>query len=327
MALNEAFSQPAVQLPRAPRAGAQARPAEGQPADASAGIMPILAQLAAVRGLGRYRLHVGDLVVDMRSAPPYSGIEHRVAGHRALLLLPLCGDLELSSGSRHYRCSAGTPFLFAREEAAVASWSDGSWCLAVHFRRDRLNAFASAILDDAYKLAPGTSALEHSALSRPLEQTLSLLLAFLSDTEEHQRSTLIAAEANFYRRLAARLVEDVDGRHFTPVRAVSDAMRLVRQDHARNHDTESLAALAGVTAQTLRKGFRHSLGLTVREYVQGVRLDHARERLVSTRDARPISEIARASGFSETPAFSRAYQKRFGEPPSQTRGHAVRSAD
>lgn len=299
---------------------------EAQPADTAAGILPILAQLAAVRGLGRYRLHMGDLIVDMRSAPPYSGIEHRVAGHRALLLLPLCGDLELVSGSRHYTCPQGLPFLFAREESVTASWSEGSWCLAVHFRRDRLNAAASAILGDAHKLAPIASSLATTAESRPLEQTLSLLLAFLADMEEHQRSVLLAAEANFYRRLAGRLVTDLDARHFTPVRAVSDAMRLVRLDHSRNFDTEGLAALVGVTAQTLRKGFRYCLGLSVSEYVQGVRLDWARTRLTSLRDSRPISDIAKASGFSETPPFSRAYLKRFGEPPSQTRANAVRAA-
>jgi transcriptional regulator GlxA family with amidase domain len=103
-------------------------------------------------------------------------------------------------------------------------------------------------------------------------------------------------------------------------------MRIVGENHCRPFDTEALAAVVGVTGQTLRKGFRSCLGMSVKEYIQSVRLDWAHERLSGGCDGRPIAEIARRAGFAASPPFSRAYLKRFGEPPSQTRARAVRIA-
>ena len=95
----------------------------------------------------------------------------------------------------------------------------------------------------------------------------------------------------------------------------------------RTIETTELAALVGVTAQTLRKGFRGTLNMSVKEYIQTVRLERARETLVSGRDSRTISEIANAVGFAGAAAFTRAYAKRFGETPSRARARAVREAE
>ncbi|MCG2840439.1 helix-turn-helix domain-containing protein [Sandaracinobacter sp. RS1-74] len=277
-----------------------------------------------VRAMGRYRLHVGDLIVDMRASPPHSGADYRVPAHRALLLVPLGGDLEILTEAHRHDCPENTPFLFARGEEVTALWREGSWCLAIHLRRDRLNAALSAAVGGACKLTSVATLLQSG---RELEQTLHLLLALVADAEPQQRPALLAIEANFYRRLAERLLPESGGEKlFTPVRSVSEAMRLVREDHSRAYDTEELATLVGVTAQTLRKGFRFCLGMSVKEYIQTVRLDWAHARLASGRDGRPIAEIARRAGFAESSPFSRAYMRRFGEPPSQTRAMAVRAA-
>src|SRR3546814_17010685 len=55
-----------------------------------------------------------------------------------------------------------------------------------------------------------------------------------------------------------------------------EAMRLVRENHAEAFDIDGLATMVGVTADTLRKGFRTCLGVTVKEYIQSVRLEIGR---------------------------------------------------
>lgn len=116
----------------------------------------------------------------------------------------------------------------------------------------------------------------------------------------------------------------VEGGRSLP-RSVRAAMQAVRADHARPWTVEALASAAGVAPETLRKNFKLGLDLTVGEFVNGVRLDWARERLSSGREWRPISALALASGFSGGSLFSRAYVRRFGEAPSLTRGRAVRA--
>src|SRR3546814_12428854 len=76
--------------------------------------------------------------------------------------------------------------------------------------------------------------------------------------------------------------------------------------------------MVGVTADTLRKGFRACLGVTVKEYIQSVRLDWAHERLSSARECRSIAELAVAAGFNDGPNFSRSFVRRFGDPPSSS---------
>jgi AraC-like DNA-binding protein len=286
-----------------------------------------LQQAATVRGMNRYRLHVGDLIVDLRHFPRQAAADYRNAGRRPLLLVPLNHDLEIVTEASRLTCPAGASFLFARDEVATAVWHGGAWALAIHLRRDRLNAAASVVVGDARRLTSVATILAAGDGSQGLDQLAHRLIALIAGTTLQQGPAVLALESSIYRDLAVRLLEqDKVDALLSPVRAVGEAMRVVRDNHARAYDTEALAAVVGVTASTLRKGFRASLGMSVKEYIQTVRVDWAHGRLSSAHDSRSIAEIARAAGFAESPPFSRAYLKRFGEPPSQTRARAVRAA-
>lgn len=286
-----------------------------------------LQQAAASRGMNRYRIHVGDLIVELRYFPKHSSTDNRLGGRRAMLLIPLTQALDIVTETVRLTCPAGTPFLFARDEAATMIWPGASWGIAIHFRRERLNAAASARLGDGRKLVSVAVLLESCAQDDELDQAARRFIALMTGFSPQQEPAVLAIESHFYQLLVERLLEqnDVDA-FLSPFRSVSEAMRIVRDNHSRAYDTEGLAALVGVTAQTLRKGFRACLGMSVRDYIQMVRLNWARETLSSARDGRAIAEIARSAGFPETPPFSRAYMKRFGEPPSQTRARAVHNA-
>ena len=74
----------------------------------------------------------------------------------------------------------------------------------------------------------------------------------------------------------------------------------------------------GVSAGHLSRLFHHSTGLTFREYLAQVRVEHARELLLRT--GRNVTEIAYDSGFQSLSQFHRVFLKAFGVPPGKMRG-------
>ena len=85
-------------------------------------------------------------------------------------------------------------------------------------------------------------------------------------------------------------------------------------------DDLNLAAVArhcGVSEGHLSRLFHHSTGLTFREYMAQVRIEHARALLIHT--AKGITEIAFESGFQSVSQFHRVFRKAFGATPGELR--------
>ncbi|MCG2841371.1 helix-turn-helix domain-containing protein [Sandaracinobacter sp. RS1-74] len=309
-----------VQLP-APR---QTHAADGQP-------MPLARGRAldcvAGHGLPRYRIHVGDLVVDLHHAPGQMARELHVPRGRALLLMPFDGTVEIAHADSTLPCAAGTPWLCAAPGRFRLTWRDCTDVLAIHFHREPLNAAASALSGDGRRLSALATALPPLAENRRLLRAADVMIGLFGSGLPPQGVTMTAVATSFYRGLAEHVAASGMTEILQPVRAVSEAMRLVRENHRIARDAEQLAAAVGVTGGTLRKGFRACLGMTVKEYIRSVRLDWARERLESGMESRTIAEMAAAAGFADTPSFSRAYLRRYAESASQTRARAVRQRE
>ncbi|NLS28473.1 HTH-type transcriptional activator RhaR [Sphingomonas sp. S2M10] len=254
--------------------------------------------LGRMRGVAPCALTIGDLI--LRSPEDAGALPAR----QPMLLVPLSG------------AAAGTPLLHVGAPATLPPATG----LIVQFRTHRLNAEASRLLGDGRRLA---TVLDHVVLAgddRLLERAVEDLLF---GSARH-----CALEAGFYRALAQRIVARQDRDSLVVrMRAVSEAIRLVRAEHRQAFDVERLASMVGVTADTLRKGFRACLGMTVGAFIQSVRLDWAFARLSDLRECRSIAELAVAAGFSGGQNFSRHYVRRFAETPTQTRFRAVRMAN
>lgn len=83
-----------------------------------------------------------------------------------------------------------------------------------------------------------------------------------------------------------------------------------------------LAQIAGVTPRTLSAICRRNRGVSPMELLRNLRLEGAREKLLSDEDA-SITAIALEHGFWHLGRFSAYYRERFGELPRQT-GSRVR---
>ena len=103
----------------------------------------------------------------------------------------------------------------------------------------------------------------------------------------------------------------------TTVPAILDAVEAMEANVAEPLDLSRLSSVAGLSSRQLNRVFRDKLGRPVMRYYRELRLEKAQSLLRNS----PLSltEIALATGFASSAHFSRAYSKRFGQPPSAYR--------
>ncbi|WP_299921691.1 DJ-1/PfpI family protein [uncultured Pelagimonas sp.] len=88
--------------------------------------------------------------------------------------------------------------------------------------------------------------------------------------------------------------------------------RLIEQVVAAPHldwSLETLAQTAGMNPRTLTRRFKRDLQENPGQFVERVRIDHARGLLA---DKLPLKDVARLSGFGDIQRMRRAFQRRFG---------------
>jgi len=78
-----------------------------------------------------------------------------------------------------------------------------------------------------------------------------------------------------------------------------------------------VARHSGVSEGHLSRLFHHATGLTFREYVAQVRIEHAKALLLQS--AKGVTEIAYESGFQSLSQFHRVFRKVFGTTPGMMR--------
>lgn len=208
---------------------------------------------------------------------------------------------------------AGTVVLIAHDTPTILAPGAGGRLIVVAIPRSRLQAAASARLGTPRRLGMSETWLDRSARTAALEGVLMGM-----------EDGAAGRSAELLERLIDCLADEADCATTFPIaRSVKAATDHVQHHIEEDCRPERLAAVAGVTTAWLRQNFRACLGVSITGYVQGVRLDLARDRLLSGLESRSIAAIAFACGFQTANAFSRAYALRFGEAPSATRARVA----
>lgn len=83
-----------------------------------------------------------------------------------------------------------------------------------------------------------------------------------------------------------------------------------------------VARRVGVSARTLSEGFRRFRGMSPRAFLAARRLEGLRRDLETAPAHLGVAEIAVDWGYVNFGALAGTYRRRFGEPPSHTRGRA-----
>ena len=111
-------------------------------------------------------------------------------------------------------------------------------------------------------------------------------------------------------------------RRSTEVIAVKDydvatALQFIRREQGRGISVDRVADEVAMSRRSLEKRFRDTIGRTILEEIQLVRLERAKRLLLET--TYPISKVAEISGFGSTGYFIQFFQKRVGKTPRKYR--------
>lgn len=99
---------------------------------------------------------------------------------------------------------------------------------------------------------------------------------------------------------------------------IGRAIALVHRDPARDWTVESLAAEVSMSRSGFAARFAELVGESPKQYVTNWRMQVAKEMLIDRE--RSVLSIAQALGYSSEAAFSRAFKRVVGVPPSAARG-------
>ncbi len=100
-------------------------------------------------------------------------------------------------------------------------------------------------------------------------------------------------------------------------RRVCLAMDYINNNLAKDLTLEEIAEAASFSMFHFHRIFKAVVGETVSEYTRRLRLEHAANRLISSRQ--PVTQVAMECGFSSSQNFAKAFGQRFGMTPSTYR--------
>lgn len=172
-------------------------------------------------------------------------------------------------------------------------------------------------------LARFLPALVHVRGDAPGAARLRALVALIRDEASTHRP---ARESILHRLVEVVLVEALRVQPTAATRreggllagladpALSRALRRVHGDVARRWTVADLARAAGMSRAAFAERFARTVGMPPMQYVLEWRVAIAKDLLRSER--RPLTEIAEAIGYQSASAFSTAFTRHVGQPPS-----------
>lgn len=137
-------------------------------------------------------------------------------------------------------------------------------------------------------------------------------------------------EAKAYQMLTKQVrqyqddLQEVENRSLlrqSEVKLIKEAATMIKDEIAKLETIDVIAERVGLNTRKLQEGFQHLYNQTVNNYIQGVRLDHAKELLLNFDYS--ISEIVYLIGLSSKSYFSKIFREHYGTTPSEFRQNHV----
>jgi AraC-like DNA-binding protein len=173
-------------------------------------------------------------------------------------------------------------------------------------RRVERTALANALDPAGLAAARADAAKRRDPELAPLERLFGIAVEFLSMHYErlmrNRGGLFLEREANASRQAYL----------------LAHAAEYLRQRFTEQVNGEELASFCHCSVSTLSHLFRGFFGKSVREYVNGVRLERARDLLLTT--DLPVTTIAFDVGFRDSNYFSRVFTRAQGVSPRAFRG-------
>lgn len=123
---------------------------------------------------------------------------------------------------------------------------------------------------------------------------------------------MINFAAHLYDYATAQLQKPVESDN-----VISKVKRYIAEHYRENIDRDTIAAIAFITPNYLSKCFRSEVGMNMREYINQLRINESKRRLLSTNFS--IGRIANGVGFENISYFSTVFRKQCGMSPADWR--------
>ena len=122
--------------------------------------------------------------------------------------------------------------------------------------------------------------------------------------------------------LAVELIVETSRNHTNqrerrPPRWLDDAKEILKANFSKPPNLDQLGQAVGIHPVHLVRVFRKFQKATVGEYVRQLRIEHARQKMLSSNDS--LVEIALSCGFADHTHFSRSFKRVTGMTPSEFR--------
>ncbi len=224
------------------------------------------------------------------------------------------------AGSFTYRCGVGGAMmlphamLLGTAGACFECGHDhgtGDRCVAFQFDPD----FVDELLGD---LAAGG----RPAFNSPRIPPVAAMLPLLSKIRSFQRTPVTGGGEQIALDVLTQAYGMDQALTVAPAtagdeRRVSEAVRRIEADYAARLTLAALAAEAGIGRRRFATVFQRVTGVAPYQYILHIRLNAAARQL---EDGAPsVLAVALDVGFGDLSEFTRAFRRRFGEPPASYR--------
>jgi LacI family transcriptional regulator len=150
-------------------------------------------------------------------------------------------------------------------------------------------------------------------------------VALNAETAGYRAAALLDAMMHGRVRQRQQIVVEALGvitRRSTDIVAVEDddvagALQFIRRQQGRDISVDRVAEEVAMSRRSLEKRFRDTIGRTVLEEIQLMRLNRAKRLLLET--TYPISKVAEIAGFGSAGYFIQFFQKHVGKTPRKYR--------
>jgi len=241
-----------------------------------------------------------------------------------LLLFPIAG-----TGS--VRCGKETAIVRPGQTAAILSptlpaqvrWSEGCETIAVLLERDALEQqWASMVDRPAAPVEFATGVDVSRAAGRLLLNHVRLMLEGIETIDIPSRYRIRLGESLMQLMLASfphsqRPLLEKSSRSSVAV-AIGRAEEWIRANISRPFSVAEIAAASATSLRTLQDTLRRKKGTTLTEMIETIRLEAFHACLTNSHNPRSVTECAFSVGLGHLGRAAIAYQKRYGETPSQT---------
>lgn len=264
------------------------------------------------------RAEFGQISVDLRTFGRQHGLQLTPNATTVHLVVPIAGTAVAVSHQDSRQLPQGVALLLTKRQRTDFVWTAESSGLILHIPVALLQQCVAASFPEPRRLAT----TPHAFALKTTDELARLVLTALRLAEGGDATIEPAADRRFAETLIAVLRSANETEFFPVSRSLQRASDFLMKHPDTNCSPDKLASIAGVTLPTLQRNVKTCLGIPLSKFVEQVRLTWVRGQLNSHMEGRSMAQLAEACGYRTAATLARAYQRHFGETPTQTRARA-----